>query len=1291
MRKFTIFFLVLACIALMSATAAAQQTATPAVDFPVIEGATSVSGTSTEADGTTIQVYVNGSAAGITTTTVTGGAWTKSGLTALVAGDLVKAKATASGKTESEFSNEVTVQGVTSAPVVNTPIIEGATSVSGTSTEADGTTIQVYVNGSAAGITTTTVTGGAWTKSGLTALVAGDLVKAKATASGKTESDFSNEVTVQGVTSAPVVNTPIGEGATSVSGTSTEADGTTIQVYVNGSTAGITTTTVTGGAWTKSGLTALVAGDLVKAKATASGKTESDFSNEVTVQAAVTVAPVVDSPIIEGATSVSGTSTEADGTTIQVYVNGSAAGITTTTVTGGAWTKSGLTALVAGDLVKAKATASGKTESDFSNEVTVQGVTSAPVVNTPIGEGATSVSGTSTEADGTTIQVYVNGSTAGITTTTVTGGAWTKSGLTALVAGDLVKAKATASGKTESEFSNEVTVQALILANFLVETEGGGPIPQQRPNTPFSIKITARDAGGNTVPSFSGTVDITSTGTLTSGGGSTLAFTEGVLASHSVTISNAGSFTITATKATTLETGTSSTFAVLPTIFVSTTGDDGTGDGTVTRPFRTIQKGVTTSSATDTIFVSSGTYSESVTVTKAVYIFGTGNPSVTDFTFKVSPIVVRGIDVPTISINTPAIIQDGVDAIPVFGTINVGAGTYTEHVVINKSMNIIGSGTSNPTIDGGGTGNCVTLAAPYVRMKNLILTNAQNGIAGTTTNAQLRFLTIHGNSGSGISLSNSDYNLFHSNLLYGHTNPTSAGIELIGSRGNTITSNDIHDNTYNVRISAMVYRASYGNLVLGNTLSDPGTWSVQVSSGAAKTKVNQNVFSTATTSNKFVSNTSAAPETLDARSNWFGGQDPPGGVAHPGTFEGRVDSSNWLDNSTNTYVMVAPYEHMMNIGEAIYVPVLAYVPPGKEVRITQATLTWNSTVAGMVDGEIPGVFFANKLTTGQTESFSFTPSSPTNTITVYDTLKGGTNGAGPSGSIPYVGTLFIMRFRGSASGFDTLKLSGVAVKDQNLADITPLVTLTPGVIAVDPPGASGLIADLKVYLQGPFSGGSMDTTLRHNNLIPYTQPYNVSPWNYAGTEAVGSIPDGVVDWVLVELRTDTAANTTFATRAGWLMRNGLIEELLGGRPLIFPVFDSGNYYVVVRHRNHLAVMSAAPVAINLNSARYDFTTDLGKYYGGDAKEVATGVYGLWSGDVTANGQLKYIGSGNDRSPILTRVGGTDLTATTNGYYREDVNMNGQVKYSGSGNDRSFILSNLGGTDLTATKMTKVPN
>ncbi|HEX9579999.1 MAG TPA: S8 family serine peptidase [Gemmatimonadales bacterium] len=108
-------------------------------------------------------------------------------------------------------------------------------------------------------------------------------------------------------------------------------------------------------------------------------------------------------------------------------------------------------------------------------------------------------------------------------------------------------------------------VSAGTVASFLVEAAGGGAIPTQTAGTPFDIRVTARDAQNNTATGFTGTVDITSTGTLSAGGGTTAAFVAGVLTSHSVTITNTGSFTLTATRTTGgTQSGTSVSFTVNP-------------------------------------------------------------------------------------------------------------------------------------------------------------------------------------------------------------------------------------------------------------------------------------------------------------------------------------------------------------------------------------------------------------------------------------------------------------------------------------------------------------------------------------------------------------------------------------------------------------------------------------------------------------------------------------------------------------------------------------------------------
>ena len=232
---------------------------------------------------------------------------------------------------------------------------------------------------------------------------------------------------------------------------------------------------------------------------------------------------------------------------------------------------------------------------------------------------------------------------------------------------------------------------------------------------------------------------------------------------------------------------------------------------------------------------------------------------------------------------------------------------------------------------------------------------------------------------------------------------------------------------------------------------------------------------------------------------------------------------------------------------------------------------------------------------------------------------------------------------------------------------------------------------LRSFLQSPWTAGAMNTTLRDAGLVPLAQPYNTAPWSYTGTESVASVPAGVVDWVLVELRSDTAGTTKIATQAAFLKSDGTIVGSDGSELLGFRGVDAGSYHVVVRHRNHLAVMTSNTVSNTTTTPEYDFTTGLDKYHGGDAKELAAGVYGMWAGDVTGNGIVKYNLAGNDRLRIFQRIGGVNVNATVNGYYPEDVNLNGQVKYNLAGNDRLMIFQVIGGTNVNATRSTRVPN
>lgn len=162
----------------------------------------------------------------------------------------------------------------------------------------------------------------------------------------------------------------------------------------------------------------------------------------------------------------------------------------------------------------------------------------------------------------------------------------------------------------------------------------------------------------------------------------------------------------------------------------------------------------------------------------------------------------------------------------------------------------------------------------------------------------------------------------------------------------------------------------------------------------------------------------------------------------------------------------------------------------------------------------------------------------------------------------------------------------------------------------------------KVFLNGPYSNGSMNTSLKNNNLVPLTQPYSTSPWNYPGGESVTGVPSNVVDWVLIEIRSSADASSIKVKRAAFLKNDGTVVDIDGDSPVNLPGLSAGNYYVVVKHRNHLAVMSSAAAPLTTASSLYDFTTSQSSAYGTNAlKSLGSGKYGMYAGDASGDGTI----------------------------------------------------------------------
>lgn len=237
---------------------------------------------------------------------------------------------------------------------------------------------------------------------------------------------------------------------------------------------------------------------------------------------------------------------------------------------------------------------------------------------------------------------------------------------------------------------------------------------------------------------------------------------------------------------------------------------------------------------------------------------------------------------------------------------------------------------------------------------------------------------------------------------------------------------------------------------------------------------------------------------------------------------------------------------------------------------------------------------------------------------------------------------------------------------------------------------------VKVFLEGPYNGSNMDDDLRTSGYIPSAEPYGTVYGHVGdgGGETISapvlavSGSNAIVDWIYIELRDKSDISSVVSTRSALLQRDGDVVDTDGTSPVTFNE-SADDYYVGVRHRNHLGTVSASPVSIN-TSGSIDFTTSASSSYGTDAKKSDAGVFLLWMGNALNDNELKYIGSSNDRDAMLLRIGGSVPNASVSGYYPEDCNMDGTVKYLGAGNDRDPLLINIGGSVPTNIRTEQIP-
>ncbi len=215
----------------------------------------------------------------------------------------------------------------------------------------------------------------------------------------------------------------------------------------------------------------------------------------------------------------------------------------------------------------------------------------------------------------------------------------------------------------------------------------------------------------------------------------------------------------------------------------------------------------------------------------------------------------------------------------------------------------------------------------------------------------------------------------------------------------------------------------------------------------------------------------------------------------------------------------------------------------------------------------------------------------------------------------------------------------------------------------------GIQASPKVFLQGaainPNTGEEalMRDDLRVAGMLPTKSPYSDGLLCTSTVfEVTGN--DAIVDWVWVELRDDSDNTAVVASQSALLQRDGDVVATDGTTALSFNK-SVNDYFIVIKHRNHLAIITNETIDLSDTATTIDFTTDTTFKLGGTNALIAigNGILGMVSGDSDADGQIQN----SDISTVMQILG-------TSVYSSSDMDMNGQIQNSDINN---LLNANIG--------------
>ncbi|MBU3741155.1 MAG: hypothetical protein FGM24_02600 [Candidatus Kapabacteria bacterium] len=220
-----------------------------------------------------------------------------------------------------------------------------------------------------------------------------------------------------------------------------------------------------------------------------------------------------------------------------------------------------------------------------------------------------------------------------------------------------------------------------------------------------------------------------------------------------------------------------------------------------------------------------------------------------------------------------------------------------------------------------------------------------------------------------------------------------------------------------------------------------------------------------------------------------------------------------------------------------------------------------------------------------------------------------------------------------------------------------------------------VVLDVRAFLEGALVTRAADaeprmrTTLRTNDVIPTTSPsgYPFDLWSGGGVSAHLPLADSIVDWIVVELRSEVTGGRRYYY-PGLLSANGHVVDPQTTFRVTARQVRTGRYYMALHHRNHLSVMTAEPLIVRPGEG--EITADLSRgesVFGGPASLVFAGVQ---------DGQRRWAMPAGDVD-ISNLIGRDDIIwpvpLNDEGYLPLDVSLDGIL----GTNDLNLIWNNRG--------------